>query len=397
LPVSSYHLKAKTAPKPCHVYLTFGTNASTTVIVHYHSSKQFNSPVVLFSADNSLSLQATAVGIKMDLEIKRWVYYAELTGLAPDTSYNFIAGDAGDPDSFSIGKKFWTAPVDGDTKFISGGDLGLSSRTAKLVKAAAASNPLYMALGGDLAYANAMKSCYPRWDAFLSMYEENAVSSTGHTIPIVAAVGNHEAGGFAQPLNHLPFYTRYFVQESLNGRQPQDLPTYHVKYISRQVLISLDSNVIVSPEKQVDWLKTTLSAAPANSFKTAIYHAPAYPSVRAFSDEESKIVRDHFAPVFDSNALAVSFENHDHAYKRTHRLKAGVADPTGTLYIGDGAMGVSSRIPATQTTIPVDRPYLAQLQGRSFYLVVTVGSADYDIAAIDDGSVTFDSVTHQYI
>jgi len=333
----------------------------------------------------------------MDLEITRYVYYAELTGLLPDTVYHFDVGDAADPTSFATVLKFKTAPISGPIHFVSGGDLGTGPKTSKLIKGAASHEPLYMALGGDIAYANAMRSCYQRWDQWLKLYTDNALTPSGLTVPIVASVGNHEAGGFDQPLSHLPYYTRYFVQESLSGRKPQDLPTHHVQYISNQVLVALDSNVVASPASQVDWLTSTLSAAPSGSFKTAIYHAPAYPSVRAFTDPESTAVRTNFIPVFDAHQLAVSFENHDHAYKRTHRLKGGVADATGTLYVGDGAMGVDSRISSTPGAMPSSsKPYLDFIVGRSFYILVSVDSTSYNVTAIDETATTFDSFSNSY-
>lgn len=332
----------------------------------------------------------------MDLEISRYVHYAEVSGLLPDTIYHFDVGDAADPTSFATTRKFRTAPTSGPIQFVSGGDLGTGPKTSKLIAGAASHEPLYMALGGDLAYANAMRSCYQRWDQWLQLYINNAITPSGLTIPIVASIGNHEAGGFGQPLSHLPYYTRYFVQESLSGRQPQDLPTHHVQYISNQVLVALDSDVVTTPASQVSWLTSILAAAPVGSFKTAIYHAPGYPSVRAFTDPESTAVRTHFVPVFDAQKLAVSFENHDHAYKRTHRLKNGIADGTGTLYVGDGAMGVDSRISSTPPPIPSGRGYLDFFVGRSFYILVSLDSTSYNVTAIDDTAAIFDSFSNSY-
>ncbi len=40
-----------------------------------------------------------------------------------------------------------------------------------------------------------------------------------------------------------------------------------------------------------------------------------------------------------SGKLKIGFENHDHGYKRTKRLKGGQEDVNGTLYIGDGCLG----------------------------------------------------------
>jgi hypothetical protein len=160
-------------------------------------------------------------------------------------------------------------------------------------------------------------------------------------------------------------------------------------------MVSLDSTVIETPASQVAWLTDTLSSAPAGSFKTAIYHAPAYPSVRSFNNAESKAVRTHFVPVFDQTNLAVSFENHDHAYKRTNRMRDSQNDPTGTLYIGDGAMGVSPRI-STDPPIPSDKQYLVKYQGRSFFLHVSVTAGNYSMNAIDENGATFDSISNSY-
>lgn len=343
-----------------------------------------------------MNLTANATKYKMDLEVPRWVYYAEINDLLPSTSYQFVAGDLNNNQSFSDTKFVRSAPLSGPFSFISGGDVGLESFAPILLEKAASHEPLYIAIGGDIAYENAMSSCYGRWDDWFTMYEKYAVTPSGYSLPIVAAVGNHEAGGFYRPMSSLRFYTRYFVQEALNGRKPEQLPSYHAHQISNQLLIALDSEVISTAASQVPWLTSTLAAAPAGSFKTAIYHAPGYPAYRPIDEPNSKAIRDHFVPVFDEHQLAVSFENHDHVYKRTHRIKGGVSDANGTLYVGDGAMGVRSREPPHTLAIPSDRPYLQQWQGRSFYLLVNVTATEYAISAIDQTSFQFDSFNNTY-
>ena len=332
----------------------------------------------------------------MELEVDRWVYYAEISNMTAGETYRFIAGDNADDESYSPVKMIRAAPSSGSFSFVTGGDVGLEDYASPFLKAAATHEPLYIALGGDIAYENGMSSCYPRWDDWLDMYERDAVTPTGYTIPILTAVGNHEAGGFERPLSSLKFFSRYFVQESLNGRQPHQLPTYHAHQIANQVMVALDSEVISSAKSQVPFLNETLSAAPEGSFKTAIYHAPGYPAYRPFNQPVSKAIRDHFVPVFDRYQLAVSFENHDHVYKRTHRLKGGSLDPTGTLYVGDGAMGVHSREPPRQLPIPSDRPFLQQWQGRSFYLLVSVTDSSYNVTAINQDAMTFDTFGNSY-
>jgi hypothetical protein len=53
--------------------------------------------------------------------------------------------------------------------------------------------------------------------------------------------------------------------------------------------------------------------------------------------------------------LTVSFENHDHAYKRTRVLRANQAATNGTVYIGDGCWGRTPRAAAPDYYIDVVR------------------------------------------
>ena len=49
-------------------------------------------------------------------------------------------------------------------------------------------------VGGDVAYENAMRSCYRCWDLWLADWEERMVTPQGYTVPMVVNVGNHDAG-----------------------------------------------------------------------------------------------------------------------------------------------------------------------------------------------------------
>ena len=272
--------------------------------------------------------------------------------------------------------------------------MGVTEAAVTLVKNAALLEPLYMALGGDLAYENGIRACYPRWDKFLSNWETNAITPTGYTIPIITSPGNHEAGGWEQPMKNMRFYNRYFVHEDMAGKQAWELPLHHVHYISNQVLVALDSHVIESPASQVEWLTGVLNSSAPGSLKMAMYHAPGYPSVRLMSNPESTGVRTHFVPVFDAHGLTVGLENHDHAYKRTKLLLGGVENPSGVLYIGDGAMGVKPR-----TTVTLSgRDYLETVVAKQFYIHVRPRNAEnlvnFNVYDIDNN--IFDSVNKTY-
>ena len=44
--------------------------------------------------------------------------------------------------------------------------------------------------------------------------------------------------------------------------------------------------------------------------------------------------------MFDNYGIIAAFENHVHQYKRTFPLKNDSIDPKGTVYFGDGSLGV---------------------------------------------------------
>lgn len=389
---------AKTAPAPCHTYLTFNTNASTDAIVHFHSTKLYANPRVYYGSTGSgiYSSFAIASSHKVDIDASRYIYYGYLRSLTPDTTYWFKVGDGSNTtsDTYAGEKKFRTAPISGDVSFVTGGDMGVTAEAKTLLQSAAQLEPLYIAVGGDLAYENGIRACYPRWDAWLSQWEQYAVTPTGYTIPIIASPGNHEAGGWEQPMKNMRFYNRYFVFEDLAGGQAWELPLHHVHYISNQVLVALDSYVVETPASQVSWLTNVLSSAAPGSLKMAMYHAPGYPSVRVFSNPESVGVRTHFVPVFDQYGLTVGLENHDHAFKRTKLLYGGVENSTGVLYVGDGAMGVKARTAVSIT----GRDYLEVLIAKQFYIHVqpnnTASAVKFDTYDID--SKVFDTYTTNY-
>ncbi len=95
------------------------------------------------------------------------------------------------------------------------------------------------------------------------------------------------------------------------------------------LILCLDSNVVTPPTDQVPWINNMIAQANMQ-YKFTIYHAPMYPTYRTMDTTECKITRDGFLPTFDAQNITISFENHDHAYKRTKRLKGGVENPNGT-------------------------------------------------------------------
>jgi hypothetical protein len=225
----------------------------------------------------------------------------------------------------------------------------MTKTSEKMVSLAMAEQPIALSIGGDLSYDNGMRSCYRRWDTWLSMIEAKLTSSAGRIIPLITAIGNHEVGGFNQNSDKFTFYKTYFVQEPFDtDKTPNDLKTYNTRQIGNTVLVSLDSAIVTAPGgDQATWLDEKLTAAKADGktvWKTALYHVPMWPSVRELTDPVVASARAAWLDIFDKHGLDIGLENHDHAYKRTKLIKnRQVVETGGTLYLGDGSMGVEAR------------------------------------------------------
>lgn len=254
-------------------------------------------------------------------------------------------------------------------------------------------------IGGDLAYANNMRRCYQRWDLFfLETIRAITRELDGATLPILAAVGNHEGGGYLQAStrsereSRIVFYARYFphylssatpaVENNATVGDTADWTlTFHSHAVGSTLgLIILDSDIIVAAKDQTEFVTIASrdlmryldaqSVAKGISLNQSrrlvfIYHNPAYPSTRDSDNAVSTSILETFVPLIESvnnwtsadgyqaplnsplmHTIACVLEHHDHAYKRTVpilRNSAQTVGGGGIIYLGDGALGVSAR------------------------------------------------------
>lgn len=323
-----------------HVYLTWQGNTSTTMTINYQTLGVPDDTTIYWDTEshgddlaayrNQITGEARQLARISD---NRYLTTAELTDLTPGETYYFRLG--GKPGAGE--GKFRTIPDDGSPiRFVAGGDMGPFFRARHLLEQAARRAPDFAVIGGDLAYANGEPKNDYIWDRWLQNYGAEMVTPDGYMIPMVLGIGNHEVNDLegAQE-DRAPFYFDYF---------PQGGKSYFTRTFGPNVaLIVLDTGHIVPHADQVPWLKQTLSSLQSYPVRIASYHVPQYPSHRDFSDGRSEAARNLWAPLFDEYGLTVGFEHHDHTFKRTHPIRNGQVDPKGTVYLGDGSMGVPPR------------------------------------------------------
>ncbi|MFV0339423.1 MAG: purple acid phosphatase family protein [Parachlamydiaceae bacterium] len=311
----------------------------------------------------------------------------ELDGLEPATRYEFQLPEEAKQYTFTTLATTFNQPM----RFVTGGDIYHDEieLVEEMNRVAAREDPHFALLGGDISYAGSKHYFFSesseRWLAFLNAWSKTMVRSNGDLIPMAVAIGNHDVnnGGFDEsPAQAYLFYQLFLPA----GR------CYRTIDVGNDLSIfMLDSGHTVPVQgEQTDWLRGVLKEREGRRWKFAIYHVPAYPSVRAYSGIRSAKIRKHWVPLFEEYRLTTAFENHDHAYKRTHPILKGAVHPTGVMYLGDGSWGVKE--PRTPRT-PQQSWYIAKSKSVRQLLLVTLteGMARYE--SIDNQGKRVDSFT----
>lgn len=385
----------------CHLYLTVSHNTSSSIIVIFHTTVKFDNAMVKFDnlprdniADYRISVESREREIMLDQ--KRYIYYTYLPNLEPNQEYYFVVGNGGNPSQHSTERKFKTSPknlLESDIQFVTGGDWGDTENTYKLTRLAVSYDPEFIAIGGDLSYDNGQRTCYRRWDHWLFKWEEASVSPSNRTIPLLTAIGNHEAGGFEIKRTSTPLYLHYFVHNDVTDKSlPEDHPTYRKHATTGALILALDSDVFETPGGvQAQFIEQELNKSYEESYqyRFALYHAPLYPSARSENNRLSVKLRKHWKPLFDKYKLDIGFENHDHAYKRTKLIGENGFSDNGTLYIGDGAWGVKARHPAAH------RDYFEAAHYGEFLIHVHMTFLGVELSAVNTEGKVFDKYVYK--
>jgi len=370
-------------------YLTWQGNPAHAVTINWQTDKPLKNVEICYgtvpanAAVKKYPLRATGQSHTIEnMSEPRWIHSVQLTGLQADTDYYFIFGDG---KKFSRGEYRFRTLTSDDTPFtfVIGGDMGPGPRTRNLVKVAAARDPDFVVIGGDIHYENGEPRNFRVCDMWLDIWLDEMTDSAGRLIPMVLAIGNHEVNKLpsSEPIEkRAPFFFGYY---------PQEGKTWFCRDIgSLARFVILDSGHIAAHEDQVEWLKTHLESAATIPWIIPVYHVPFYPSHREFEGELSAKGRTYWMPLFESANVRVAFEHHDHTFKRTKPIKAGVVDPNGITYLGDGCFGREPREIKNG-----DAWYMEKAQSTAHFWLVKVSRDRMDCVAVDEENREFDAIS----
>jgi hypothetical protein len=262
-------------------------------------------------------------GLLNDPVIRRHLVTA--TDLTPGTNYAYSLGD-GSPDHWTPWKKVRTAPARPRSfGFLYLGDpqCGLEE-WGKLLAEAYRHRPdaAFLLIAGDLVDRGNERT---NWDHFFlrarGVLEE---------LPLLPCAGNHEY------LDQGPRLYRTCFALPHNGPDRTDPGlVYSFEYAGAFVAVLDSTPATVDPataRKQAEWLDAALSRTSA-AWKFVMFHHPVYAS---HPRRESPRLREFWIPVFDRHHVDVVLQGHDHAYLRTHPLRAErrvESAAQGTIYV----------------------------------------------------------------
>jgi 3',5'-cyclic AMP phosphodiesterase CpdA len=355
----------RAAPPVAGLHLQFGADASSEVIVSWHSLQPVRHPrVVLGRLDGRLERVVAARETSYtDAKAGQIVhaYHAGLDGLRPDSSYLYAAlhddaepefatfrtsprgraaftftsfGDQGTP---TLGRPY--APPAGVTianpPFVND-NLG-SPAAAHTTLGVERVQPLFHLFNGDLCYANLAQDRVQSWWDF---WENNSRSARKR--PWMPSPGNHENELGNGPIGYQAYQTYFCVPEA-SGQTEVTRGLWYAFTAGSVRVISIANDDIVyqdsgnsyvrgySAGAQKAWLQRELSASRANrdiDWIVVCMHQVAISTAEANGADLG--IREEWVPLFDQYGVDLVVCGHEHHYERSHPIRGHESNATLT-------------------------------------------------------------------
>lgn len=348
------HLRVVWHEDPAHEMVVSWTTRGAQANTVYYDTEPHNGDITKYRYKVDAQIQ----GIYEDADPK--YHHAFIEGLEPSTTYYFVVAS---DDKVSTEHHVITAPKDdSEFKLLYGGD-SRSNRTMRRemnrrIGQLFEDDPSILAMvhGGDFVADGDM---WEQWNHWLMDYQLTTTPE-GRVLPILATRGNHEGRGV--------LFNEVF---GFPGGVKRDY--YRTQIGANLVWLTLDTNSSLAGEQR-GWLADQLIDAQKHRWIVPSYHEPAYPAVKAPGPAHHLWV-----PLFEKYNVDLVAESDGHALKRTVPIRAGKADPTGVVYVGEGGLGVNQRTPK-------DRWYLDSpgFKGATHHVqLLTVSPEELTYEAID--------------
>jgi 3',5'-cyclic AMP phosphodiesterase CpdA len=344
------------APPVMGVHLQFGKDASTEVVVSWHTTEAVRNPRVMLGTPTSGFGRTVAAETrtyrdgKSNNEVR--VNHARLTNLTPDADYIYAAvHDGATPEPGTVrtapsGRKplLFTSFGDQATPMLDklpngfyGTDNIGSPAAADITLAIERFGPLFNLFNGDLSYANLAQDRIRTW----SDWFENNTRSARYR-PWMPAVGNHENELGNGPVGFAAYQTYFALPDSRSDEPLRGLWYSFTAGAVRFISLSNDDvsfqdggNFYVygySGGSQKRWLERELAAArhdPSIDWVVVFMHQTAI-STTDRSNGADLGIRQEWLPLFDQYQVDLVLCGHEHHYERAHPVRGTLGNDLRT-------------------------------------------------------------------
>ncbi|HVZ10751.1 fibronectin type III domain-containing protein [Rhodopila sp.] len=352
-------------PPVAGLHLQFGADASSMMVVSWHTLQPVHQPRVLLGhLDGRLEQVVTAETVNYtDGKSNQTVHahHAKLGQLRPDTAYLYAAlhhgadpqfgtfrtgprgrarltftsfGDQGTP---TAGKRF--APPPGVTlarEVFVNDNLG-SPAAGDTTLGVERLRPLFHLFNGDLCYANLAEDRVRTWWDF---WTNNSRSARNR--PWMPSPGNHENELGNGPIGYRAYQT-YFSLPPASGQTELTRGLWYAFTVGSMRVISIANDDVTyqdggdsyvrgySQGAQKAWLEKALAAARNDhdiDWIVVCMHQVAISTADKFNGADLGI-RQEWVPLFDKYNVDLVVCGHEHHYERSHPIRG--AAPNATL------------------------------------------------------------------
>src|SRR5579883_1883432 len=352
-------------PPVAGLHLQFGADASSEMVVSWHTLQPVQNPRVLLGHLDGKFEQTVKADQTSYLDAKSnqrvYAYHARLAGLQPDFAYLYGAmhdgaapefatfrtaprgrapftftsfGDQGTP---TLGKKF--TPPEGvtlkSTVYVND-NLG-SPAAGDTTLGVERLQPLFHLFNGDLCYANLAEDRVRTWWDF---WENNTRSARNR--PWMPCPGNHENELGNGPIGYQAYQTYFSLPEAAGQTEVTRGLWYAFTAGSVRVVSIANDDICYqdagnsyvrgySSGAQKAWLEKELAAARADrgiDWIVVCMHQVAISTADKFNGADLGI-REEWLPLFDKYEVDLVVCGHEHHYERSHPIRG--QQPNKTL------------------------------------------------------------------
>jgi 3',5'-cyclic AMP phosphodiesterase CpdA len=365
-PLSRPSTDQVTTPPVAGLHLQFGADASTEVVVSWHTLQPVRNPSVVLGRPGGAYLQTVTAKPTSYTDAKSgqvvYAYHAKLGPLQPGNTYLYGAMHDGAEPEFAI---FRTAPRGrAPFTFTSFGDQGTPTLGKRYVPPAGVTlptppyvndnlgspaagdttlgverlQPLFHLFNGDLCYANLAEDRVRTWWDF---WENNSRSARKR--PWMPSPGNHENELGNGPIGYQAYQTYFSVPPSA-GQTDVTRGLWYAFTAGPVRVISIANDDVAyqdggnsyvrgySSGAQKAWLEQELAATRRNNdidWVVVCMHQVAISTADKFNGADLGI-REEWVPLFDKYGVDLVVCGHEHHYERSHPIRGQQSNATLT-------------------------------------------------------------------